>query len=309
MNNLNSLIKQNKLVILLLFIIAFLLLGRRTFDALSVVSSSSINRNMSYESSAAMDAIGVALPGGAYNKSGSAITRANPVAPQSEISDRMVVQNSYLSLVVQDVTSSLKQLTDFVVSQGGYMVNSNISRPEEGGTATLTVRVPADALDRTLENFKSQSVKVVSQNLTGSDVTDQYVNNEERLRILERNKQRFEEIMASAEKIDEILRVQNEIFSLQSQIDSIKGQQEYLKKTSEMALMTVYLSTDELALPFAPAQAFRPELIFKQAVRHLMGSLQSIASLIIWAGVYSIMWVPVVLILLYIRKRSKRMPL
>lgn len=301
MQNILNWIKQNKLTTLLIIVVGILILGRSPFNTLNNLS---VSRTASFEASP-MAGVAMDMAAPAMGKIASRVESYAPVAPQAGIPDRMVVQNSYLSLVVKDVTASIKTLTDYITGQGGYMVNSNISRPEEGGTGTLTLRVPSHQLETILENFKSQSVKVVSQNLQGTDVTDQFVNNEERLRILERNKARFEEIMAEAVKIDEILRVQQEIFSLQSQIDSIKGQQEYLKKTSEMALLTVYLSTDELALPYAPVSAFRPEVVFKQAVRHLMGTLQSIASLAIWIGVYSIVWLPIVLVVYFIRRRNQ----
>ena len=53
----------------------------------------------------------------------------------------------------------------------------------------------------------------------------------------------------------------------QSQIDSYKGQQDALKKNAQLAKLTIYLSTDEIALPYAPSETFRPQIIFKLAVR------------------------------------------
>jgi len=298
-------IKQNKLAVILIAVVLILLAGRSPFYFLNNLATNT--RSMSVGSYGAMpmaDTVGISAPSMAL-KSEGIVTRYQEAAPAPEVADRMVVSKSYLSLVVKDVTSSIKQITDYVISVGGYMVNSNISRPEEGGTGTLTVRVPSKQLDIVLEQLKSKAVKVVSQNLEGTDVTDQYVDNQERLRILSSNKSRFEEIMKSAVTVDEILKVQNQIFSLQSQIDSIKGQQQYLVKTAEMAKITLYLSTDELSLPYAPVNTFRPEVVFKLAVRHLIGTLQSLASMLIWIGVYAVIWVPLLLVILIIKKRRK----
>src|SRR3989338_9353612 len=220
--------------------------------------------------------------------------------PTTNVSERMVVRNSHLSLKVKNVPETARQIVSFVESKGGYMVDSSISNPEEAAVGSITIRVPEDSFDQTLEYFRSLAMKVVSENLTGTDVTDQYLDIEESLAILERNKARFEEIMEQAVEIDDILRVQQEIFNLQNQIDSLKGQQQYLEQTSKLSLVTLYLATDELSLPYAPEQPWRPQVIFQKAVRSLLTNLQDIGSLFIWLGVYSIILVPLGLILWFV---------
>lgn len=240
----------------------------------------------------------------------SKMTRMNSeVAPAPEISDRMVTTDSYLSLLVNDVAQSVKQSIDYAQSNGGYMVQSNISRPEEGGSGTVVLRIPAEKIPEALVALKALAVSVVSENVEGTDVTDQYVDNEEQLRILESNKARFEQLMENASEIEDIIRIQQEIFILQNQIDAIKGRQNYLEKTSEMAKVTLYMSTDELALPYAPTEAWRPEVIFKTAVRSLVGSLRDVASILIWIGVYALIWIPILVIFLgvyfFVLKRKR----
>ncbi len=231
--------------------------------------------------------------------------RTNEVAPQTDTAARMVSTNSQLSLVVKDVTAGISAIKSYIQSLGGYMVRSEISRPEEGGTGMITLRIPAERLDEALAQIKGQAVKVVSENIDGTDVTDAFVDNEAQLVILERNKATFEKIMDSAIDIEDILQVQSQIFSLQSQIDSIKGRQKYLEQTAKLSLVTMYLSTDELALPYAPAQAWRPEVIFKHAVRSLMTTFQGLGTYLIWLGVYAIIWLPIVLIVLLVARKRR----
>jgi hypothetical protein len=231
----------------------------------------------------------------------------NEPAPVAQTTNRMVVQNSNLSLLVKDVSRTVTAIRQYVPGVGGYMVDSSVNRPEEGGTGTITIRVPSDKLDTVLTYLRGLAVKVVSENLEGTDVTDQYVDNDARLAILEGNKARFEQIMAKAVTVDDILQVQQQIFNLQQQIDAIHGQQNYLEKTSQMAKITIYLSTDELALPYAPAQPWRPEVVFKYAVRSLLSTLQNLGTLIIWVIVYAVIWVPIVVIyFFFIRRRGSK---
>lgn len=297
-------IKQNKLAAILILIVAFLILKNQTRAFYGISSFSSpvtrTSETMDYGvSNQSLKMESLSMPSSAgYAKNIAYVPEAAPSISDS----RMVVSTSHLSLLVKDVKASLAQVKSYAENLGGYMVNSNITRPEEGATGTITLRIPSIKLEEILEYYRNLSVKVISENLEGTDVTDQYIDNNARLEILEKNKARFEQIMEEAKNIDEILRVQNQIFSLQSQIDSIKGQQQYLEKTATMAKITIYLSTDELSLPYAPADTWSPKVIFKRAVRSLTSTLRSLGSVAIWLVVYSVVIIPVIIIFSVIKR-------
>lgn len=220
-----------------------------------------------------------------------------------ESQDRMVVQESSMSLVVKKVKEASDQIIEKAKEAGGYMVSSTLSRPEDAPYATVVVRIPADKLKETLEYFRGLAVKVSYEDLWGYDVTDQYVDVEARLSTLNQTKAKFEEILRSAVKVTDLLEVNRELINLQRQIDSYQGQQKYLDQTSKLAKVTLSLSTDEMALPYAPAKTFRPSVILKEAIRSLIGTYQAIATKIIWLMVYLPVWAPVLVVVMIIKKR------
>jgi len=226
-------------------------------------------------------------------------------APNANIKNRLVITNSYLSLQVSKVAVVQKQVIKKAEELGGYMVNSSIENPSDVASATVTVRIPSKQLENALQYYRSLSIKVISENLQGDDVTDQYVDFAAQLKTYEKTKTIFEQMLDKAINVQDILQIQREIINVQASIDSIKGQMDYLKKNAEMAKITLYLSTDELALPYAPTDTWRPSVIFKQAVRSLVGTVRRIGSLAIWIGVYAIIWVPILLIVLYIRRKRR----
>lgn len=290
-------VKQNKLTSLLVLILAYLLLKNN----LSLLQS----RQSYYSPAKTM----LSETGGeslSNLRSQSDIYLKSEAAPAPEVKDRMVAKESTMSLLVKSVVSSQKLINDKVKQAEGYMVTSYVSHPEENEAASgyISVRVPQTRLDEILEYFRRLAVRVVSENLSGQDVTDEYVDIDARLATLLKTKLKFEEILNKTDKVTEILEVQRELVNLQSQIDSLKGQQNYLEKSAQMSKVTVYLSTDELALPYAPAEVWRPSVIFKRAVRSLVGSLRKIGTALIWIGVYSIVWLPIVLMYIVLKRRS-----
>lgn len=223
----------------------------------------------------------------------------------SDSQNRLVIQNTNLSLVVKDVAQIISQIDTTAKSLGGYLVDSNLNKPESAANGSITVRVPQEKLTEALNSFKKLAVKVVSESVRGEDVTDEYVDLEARLAVLNKTKAKFEEIMNQASAVQDLLNVQRELINVQSQIDSLKGQQQYYTQSAKLSKITVYLSTDELALPYAPTNEWRPLVVFKQAVRSLIVNIQQLANTFIWLIVYSPILVPAILLFLFVRKRLK----
>lgn len=228
-----------------------------------------------------------------------------PGAPPTEKKDRLVVQESSLSLVVKNVREVGEKITDRAKEVGGYMVSSSLSKPENAPYANVVVRVPADKLKEVLDYFRKLAVKVSSENLYGYDVTDEYVDIEARLDTLNKTKAKFEEILKSAVKVQDILEVNRELINIQEQIDNLRGRQKYLEQTAKLAKISVYLSTDELALPYVPTKAFRPAVVFKQAVRSLIATVRQVATVLIWVVVYFPIWLPLLLVFFFLKRKIK----
>jgi len=251
---------------------------------------------------------GISKTGSYLNATESLPVPQNQTVPTANVKDRLVIKESNLSLLVSKVVDTQKKILQKTVEVGGYMVSANLSNPQDTATSTITIRIPAKKLESMLEYLRGVSVKVISENLQGEDVTDQYTDLKAQLDTLNKTKMKFEQIMDKAILVEDILNVQREIISLQSQIDSIKGQQLYYEKSAEMAKVTIYLSTDELNLPYAPSDAWRPGVIFKQAVRSLLEALRNLGSAIIWIAVYAVIWLPILLIIIFLRKRRRTSP-
>ncbi len=273
--------KSHKLSTFLFVILAYLLLNNQ----LGIKLRSSDYSGSLYSGYAPMaDTISLSKMGGVSNlMMPSQVREAASVATGA----RMVITDTYLSVLVKSVRDTVDKILADTTSMSGYMVSNSLSNPDQAATASLVLRVPIASREALLTKIRSYGIKVTSENLTGTDVTDQYVDNEARLAPLLKSRQKLEQLLDEAQKVPEILEVQRELSALQLQIDNLKGQQEYLKKTSELNKITIYLSTDEYSLPYAPEASWRPEVIFKQAVRSMIATLRQFGTWAIWLVVYS----------------------
>lgn len=305
-------IRSHKLTTVLLLIVGYLVL-RSTTNSLFGVNMMGVSAPgySNSEFSGVSNMMGApAMPKSAGGMMGDVARSILPPpgdsgVPPSERKDRLVIQETTLSMVVKDATKMLKEIQSTAERLGGFLVNSSLSRPEESASGTIIVRVPDTKLAEALDAFRGFAVRVVDEQVSGRDVTDQYEDLDARLATLEKTKAKFEEIFGRATEIQDILQVQQQIISLQSQIDSVKGQQQYLSQSAKLSKITVYLSTDEFSLPYAPAEPWRPNLVVKLAVRSLVTHLRSLGTAAIWIVVYSVIWGPILGVIWYFKKRSK----
>jgi hypothetical protein len=302
-----SWMKQNKLTSILLVIVGYFILqyftgiSTRNLTPLSMSEGASGVSNSSYGTTG-LGKVGAPATDIAQRSSMIFPPVEPDYAPNADEKNRLVVSESYLSLLVKDVVDVRNKIVKYASENGGYMVNANTNNPQDAPTSTVIVRVPSSKMDETLSFYRALGVKVVNENFVGTDVTDQYVDINARIEQLEKTKAKLEEILDRATAISDITNLTQQILSYQSQIDSYKGQQDALKKNADLAKLTIYLSTDEIALPYTPSETFRPSVIFKLAVRSLVTTLRGFAENLIWLGVYSIIWIPALLIFIFIRK-------
>lgn len=293
-NKLISWIKNNKLTTVLVLIIIGLILGWRNYGVFP--ARSRYLGGYGLEKSYSAPLLGRRV---SSRKDITSITR-------SESFPRLVTHESSLSLLVKDVTDVRQKVINEASRLGGYMVSSSFSRPQELPFARITISVPSHSLGRALVYLKSLAIKVASENLYGRDVTDKYIDIQKHIDILRKTKAKYEEIRNKATDVKDLMTVTRELINIQNQIDSYKGQQQKLKNRVNMTQITIYLSTDELVLPYAPDYAFRPKLIFKQAVRSLVRTFYHLVAKLIWLIVYSVVWLPLLLISWFIYRQKQK---
>jgi len=290
-------IKTHKLNTFLIIVVAYLLLGKSA-SILKYYGAGVSYDDMAFSEVPPMMGGGVAR---------TLVNLKSSVVAPSLSRERKVITNTNFSLLVKNVSSFIDSAKVKVGEFGGFMVDTQINRDEKAETATLQARIPSTRLEEFSKYIRSLSVKVVYENIVGNDITDQYVDYEKRIASLESAKTKLEAIIDKAVTAGEILNIQERIFQVQDQIDNLKGQLDYMDKSSTTSLVTMTVSTDELGLPYYPVKTWRPDVIFKQAVRSLLGVLMSVGTLGIWFAVFSPLVILVILVIILIRRRKGKL--
>jgi len=145
---------------------------------------------------------------------------------------------------------------------------------------------------------------VVSENVNGQDVTEQYVDLESQLKNLRAAESQFLELMKRSGSIADVLAVQRELVQTRSQIERILGQMKYFKESAAMSSLTVNFSTDPSNLPVVEKNTnqWKPWAVVKEAARGLLDLAKSLLNVLIWIVVFIPVWGLVALIIWRIKK-------
>ena len=94
--------------------------------------------------------------------------------------------------------------------------------------------------------FRSE---VNSENISGEDVTDQYVDLESRLKAKKAAEEKLLEFMEQAETTEETLAVYSQLQIIQSDIEILTGQMNYYERSAAMSSISVHIIAIEKSKP------------------------------------------------------------
>ena len=220
------------------------------------------------------------------------------VAPSdagATLKDRKVIQNGQLSLRVESVEKTIGDIKMVALSKSGRV--DNISYDNSGNfsnkQATLTVRVPADKFEESMQALKSLAIKIENENVSTSDVTAQFVDIEARLKNLRSAEKQYQEIMDDATKIPDILQVSNRLFEVRQEIEQLEAQKESLTGEVDMSTIIAQLTSEPEVSP-VPVE-WKPWTTIKQAFAALLVVFTRVLDFIIFL---LILLLPVLIVLI-----------
>jgi hypothetical protein len=169
--------------------------------------------------------------------------------------DRKIIRTARLELEVENVSAAVAEVEDVAVAAGGFVSESKvfIDEPSKSGggddrtprrteTATVTIRVPAEAYQSVVGQLRGVAREVKSESSEASEVTEEYTDLQARLRNQEATEAQLLELLTKAETIPDILTVQDRISPVRLEIERVQGRINLLDSLTDLATITVELA-------------------------------------------------------------------
>lgn len=223
---------------------------------------------------------------------------------------RLIIRTGDVTIVVEDSESTARDIAFLADSLDGWLVSSDLYESNGFKRGSVTIRVPADQFDVAVAEIKSLALEVRSESTSSQDVTEEYVDLESRLENLEATADRVRGFLDEARNVEDALDVNRELSRLEEEIEVIKGRMQYLSQSAAFSTLTVNLVPDEPSQP-VEIGGWRPEGVAKDAIEALVSTLQTVANVAIWGGIFCLpiallVGVPLFFVGRYLYRRRQR---
>jgi hypothetical protein len=275
------------------FLLAAILAGACTSNDTASLGDAAL-----YSDEMAMSRVAAASPEAQLTVK-EAPSAASTMPPSIETENRMLIKTGTLSLKVEDYDSARVYILARVEQADGYIASENETNDPYRKQGRMTIRTPAAQFDVLIEDLAAIAEWVQSKNVTSRDVTEEFVDQEARLRTKKAVEARFLNILSTASTVKDILAVENEMRKLREEIESTEGRLKYLR--NQVSLSTINLSYyQDLKAGPAPGQSFFGKLAraFGDGFQRLLGLVLGLVRA--WP------WILVLLVILFVARRVLR---
>ncbi len=179
---------------------------------------------------------------------------------QSEVipTNRKIIHRAELQLNVKNLENAQLTIEKKVSEYGGYIVESNVHREsEESVSAQLTVRIPEKHFQKFLTDAEGEAAEVLNRNVTGEDITEQYIDLESRVKSKRTVEERLLEFMGKAEKTEDLLKISSDLSKVQEEIELIVGKMKYLENQTSFSTIEIAMYENRVIVPGTRQQKIR----------------------------------------------------
>jgi hypothetical protein len=190
-------------------------------------------------SAAPMEAGGLASGFRSYDMDGAVATNgpapAGTAAPPqgSEAFQQhgpMLIYTATINLAVFQVAEASRQVEIMAREAGGFLARRD--------DTSIVIRIPAAKFEDTMKRLEKLG-DVLHRNVVAEDVTEQFMDAEVRLKNARAVRDRLQQLLEKATKVDDSLAIEKELTRVGTDIETLEGKLKYLRDRAMYSTITV----------------------------------------------------------------------
>jgi len=187
----------------------------------------------------------VAVDSGSTETSGADTPKEAAVA-----NTRMIIHQAQLQVNVKDLETAQANIAKKVEEYGGYIVESNVYQvDDETNSGNMVVRIPEKHFQTFLKDTEGEVAEILESNVTGQDVTEQYVDLQSRVKSKRAVEERLLEFMGNAQKTEDLLKISGDLAKVQEEIEVMVGKMNYLENQTSFSTVELAMYENRVVVP------------------------------------------------------------
>ncbi|SEM72081.1 protein of unknown function [Paenisporosarcina quisquiliarum] len=163
---------------------------------------------------------------------------------------RMIIHQARISTNVKDLEKAQHNMEQKVKKYDGYIVESNVYlESDETSSGKMVVRIPEKHFETFLSEAEAEASKVLEKNVTGQDVTEQYVDLSSRVKSKRAVEERLLAFMKDAQKTEDLLKISTDLAKIQEEIEVLVGKINYLENQTSLSTIELTMHEKRVIIP------------------------------------------------------------
>ena len=256
-------------------------------------------------------------PGYTVQQQKVALTEVDKEGSSAEAFERKIIRNAEITMEVSSTTDTQHRVASIAETNGGFVVTSEAKQRENVDPAQrtldikLVVRVPSPQFGVAFDEIKKLASNTPSEQVTGQDVTEEFIDLEARIKTQKALELQFLEIMRQAYKVADALEVQRQIADVRTDIEKLEGRKRFLQNRASLSTITVNIQAPKPVIAVTGTG-------FGQSVREAVSdSTQMASDMVLFFVRFAILMLPIALfiglpsalVVRFLLRRAKRVRL
>ncbi len=209
------------------------------FYALSIISCNQSNEP--FMDSVAMQEVSETIESKSISKNFEGISEADSKVEPNKLK---IIKNAQTRYKVKNVDEATEFAEAIVTKHDGYISDLRFQNNTRQLENRFTIRLPQEHFDKVLNELSKMALFVDYTNISTTDVSEEYIDLQTRLKTKLEVKKRYEEILRTkAKTVKEVLLAEEQLGELQEEIESAQGRLNFL--TNKVALSTIQVDLYE----------------------------------------------------------------
>lgn len=160
-------------------------------------------------------------------------------APTSDEIQRKLLKQGTIRFEADDLRETHTFITTLCHEHNAYISGESQNNYGSRLQQDLTVRIPADRFDAYIGKLEDHAVKVEQKNIDVSDVTEEFIDTEARLKTKKDLEQRYRDLLRQAKTVSEVISVEAQLANVRADIESMEGRLKYLNDRVSLSTLNI----------------------------------------------------------------------
>lgn len=162
---------------------------------------------------------------------------------RNEIVERKLIKNGEITFTTKDIAETRKLIEKVCKDFEAYISSDEQQKMDDNINFVQVIRIPAARFDAFLKTIEGLGERIEYRNVTTSDVTEEFIDTEARLKTKRELEVRYHQLLGKASKIEDMLAIEEQIAKVRTEIEAMQGRLNFL--TNQVGYSTLRVSYNQ----------------------------------------------------------------